>query len=78
MGCGCKKQGLTDEQKNILQAMADNKEPCAAKAVAETVGMEGKTVSCRITALKKKGYVESPVRCKWQITDAGREILAKS
>lgn len=77
-GCGCKsekKPVLNDDQKAILEAIGNSTEPCAGKEVAAAVGMEAKSVSCKITALKKKGYVDSPVRCKYAITDEGREAL---
>ncbi len=70
-GCGCKK-GLTDEQKKILAAMASQTEPCGCKDIAEATGMESKSLSCKLTALKKKGYISSPVRCKYAITEEGR------
>ena len=75
MSCGCATQSLTEEQKQILQAMADSQEPCGSKEIAAATGLEGKAISCRITALKKKGLVESPVRCRYAITDQGRSAL---
>ncbi|MCB2181720.1 MAG: hypothetical protein KQH63_06835 [Desulfobulbaceae bacterium] len=69
--CGCKK-GLTDEQKQILAEMAKMSEPCGCKDIAQATGLESKSVSCRLTSLKKKGYIASPVRCKYEITDDGK------
>lgn len=75
-GCGNKKQaGLNDEQKAILDAIAKSSEPCAGKEVAAALGLEAKSVSCKITALKKKGYVDSPVRCKYAVTEEGKQAL---
>ncbi len=77
-GCGCadkKKTDLTDEQESILKAIANSEAPCAGKEVAATLGLDPKVVSSKITALKKKGYVDSPVRCKYGITDEGRSLL---
>ena len=73
-GCGSKK-GLTDEQKSILNAMAGMSDPSACKEIAAAVGMESKSVSCKLTSLKKKGYIESPVRCKYTITSDGKAQL---
>jgi len=70
-GCGCK-SGLSDEQKKILNALAGLGEPCGSKEIAAASGLESKSVSCKLTALKKKGLVDSPVRCKYTITEAGR------
>jgi len=74
MGCGDKKC-LTDEQKQVLDAMASCDGPCGSKDIAAATGLEPKQVSCRITALKKKGYVDSPVRCKYEITGEGKSAL---
>ena len=70
-GCGCKK-GLNDDQKKILAAMSECSEPCACKDIAAATGLESKSVSCKLTALKKKGYISSPVRCKYEITAEGK------
>ena len=75
MGCGCKKGALTDEQKQVLEAMNNCDGPCGSKDIAAATGLETKQVSCRITALKKKGYVDSPVRCKYEITGEGKTAL---
>ncbi len=75
MGCGTKSTELTDEQKLILEAMDKCDGPCASKDIAAATGLEAKKVSSRITALKKKGYVDSPVRCKYAITVDGKGAL---
>lgn len=75
MGCGCKKENLTNEQKQVLTAMAQCDGPCASKDIAKATGLEAKQVSCRITALKKKGYVESPARCRYEITSEGKAAI---
>ena len=75
MACGTKKGELSDEQKQVLEAMNKCDGPCASKDIAAATGLETKQVSCRITALKKKGYVDSPVRCKYAITGEGKTAL---
>ncbi len=75
MSCGCASKSLTEEQKQILQAMAESTEPCASKDIAAATGLESKAIGCRITALKKKGLVESPARCRYAITEEGRMAL---
>jgi Fe2+ or Zn2+ uptake regulation protein len=75
MACGTKKGALSDEQKQVLEAMNKCDGPCASKDIAAATGLETKQVSCRITALKKKGYVDSPVRCKYGITSDGKTAL---
>ena len=74
-GCGCAKKGLSDEQKKVLQAMADCDGPCAAKDIAAATGLDAKMISSWITDFKKKGYVDSPVRCKYGITAEGRTVM---
>lgn len=76
---GCKKCGpaeLSENQRKVLKAFAQSKEACGSKDIAAATGLESKQVSCQITALKKKGYVESPVRCKYEITNNGKKVLA--
>ena len=75
MGCGCEKTELSDEQKQILEAMNKCDGPCGSKDIAAATGLEAKQVSSKITALKKKGYVDSPVRCKYAITADGKGAL---
>lgn len=75
MGCGCKNGALNDEQRQVLEAMDNCDGPCASKDIAAATGLEAKQVSGRITALKKKGYVDSPVRCKYEITSEGKTAL---
>jgi predicted transcriptional regulator len=50
-------------------------EPAVGKEIAAAVGMESKAVSCKLTALKNKGFVDSPVRCKYAITPNGKAAL---
>lgn len=76
---GCKKCGpaeLSENQRKVLQAFSKSKEACGSKDIAAATGLESKQVSCQITALKKKGFVESPVRCKYEITKEGKKALA--
>lgn len=76
---GCKKCGpteLSENQRKVLEAFAQSKEVCGGKDIASATGLESKQVSCQITALKKKGYVESPIRCKYEITKDGKKALA--
>ena len=77
MGCKkCSEVSLSDPQRKVLEALANSKEACGGKDIASAAGMEAKQVSCQITALKKKGYVDSPVRCKYAITEDGKKALA--
>jgi predicted transcriptional regulator len=78
-GCGCacssNANTLSDEHKQILAAMEKCGGPCGTKDIAAATGYEAKSLSARIAELKKQGYVDSPVRCKYGITDQGRTVL---
>lgn len=76
-GCGCASKGVgaTDESNKILQALAACGGPCGSKEIVEATGLDKKVVSDQIAALKKKGLVDSPVRCKYGITAEGRASL---
>lgn len=63
--------------KTILKTMASDPGPWANKQVAEKAGLEAKAVSGLMGKLKKQGLVDSPVRCKYAITDAGKAELKK-
>lgn len=76
MACKCKSnEGMTEEQKKILAAMAEINGPCACKDIAEKTGLESKSISCRLKSLKTKGYIDSPARCKYEITVEGKKAL---
>jgi len=60
----------------ILEALANCDKPCGSKDLVEATGIDKKVVSKEISALKKKGLVDSPVRCKYGITEEGRSTLS--
>lgn len=71
----CSSPSLTEPQRQVLEALAKSPEAWGSKEIAESTGLDAKQVSCQITALKKKGWVDSPIRCKYALTQAGQEIL---
>lgn len=75
MSCACGAKTVTDEQKQILEALVKIDGPCGTKDVVEETGLEKKLVSATITKMKKQGLVDSPARCKHGITDDGRTAL---
>ncbi len=77
MTCGCTNTtvALTAEQKKILKALAGADKPWGSKEIAAATGIDAKTVSSRLTVLKKDGLIDSPVRCKYATTAAGRSLL---
>ena len=74
-GSASKTVDASEEVRQILEALAKSSGPCGAKDIAEATGLDKKIVSSRITAMKKKGLVDSPVRCKYGITDQGRATI---
>lgn len=66
---------LNDSQQAILKAMSAMDSVCGSKDLAAATGLEAKQVSCQLTALKKKGFIESPVRCKYSITPEGKSAV---
>ncbi|MDO5674308.1 MAG: transcriptional repressor [bacterium] len=67
---------LSDSQQAILKAMDGMDGACGSKDLVAATGLEAKQVSCQLTALKKKGLIESPARCKYCITAEGKNVLA--
>ncbi len=77
MGCKtCGPSDLNDNQRQVLNALAKSNEACGSKDIAAATSLEAKQVSCQIASLKKKGYVASPVRCKYEITPEGKKAIA--
>jgi Fe2+ or Zn2+ uptake regulation protein/predicted transcriptional regulator len=77
MGCSkCRPESLTDNQRKVLEALAKNSESCGSKELAAVSGLDAKEVSSQLTALKKKGYIDSPARCKYEITREGKKAIA--
>jgi len=75
-GSGNKEIALTDEQQQILKALSAADGPCGSKDISAATGLEAKLISSRITALKKKGLVDSPVRCKYAATEEGKAAIS--
>ncbi len=79
MVCKCDKKGekeieLTEEQERILRAMAGMECPVASRDISKATGIPSKSLSCRIRSLKTKGFLHSPARCRYELTDAGRQF----
>jgi len=72
----CAPASLSDAQRQVLEALAQSAEACGSKDLAAATGLESKQISCQLTALKNKGYVSSPARCKYEITTTGKDALA--
>jgi len=76
---GCRKCGtdtLTEPQRQLLKALADHREACGSKELAAVSGLEAKQINSQLSALKKKGLIASPARCKYEITQEGKKAIA--
>ncbi len=71
----CAPKPLTEEQKQVLKTLAVCNSVCAAKDIAAATGLESKAVSCQLTSLKKKGFISSPARCRYEITTEGKKAI---
>ena len=79
-GCGCSsakgdKASAGEKGKAILEALVKIGGPCGTKEIVESTGLDKKVISNEIAALKKQGLVDSPVRCKYGITAAGKAAI---
>ncbi|MCF8042887.1 MAG: winged helix-turn-helix transcriptional regulator [Desulfarculaceae bacterium] len=63
------------EAKKVLSVLAKATDPMSNKQIAEQAELESKKVSSAMSALKKEGFVDSPVRCKYAITPSGKKAL---
>lgn len=82
MACTKKKCGTIpakdDQKAAILKMMAGSGAPCGCKEIAECCGIDSKSVSGTLKILMSDGYINSPIRCKYGITEAGRTALKAS
>lgn len=67
---------LSETRKAILHALKDMDSACGTREIAAATGLDGKRVGAELNALKKQGLVESPARCRYSITEAGRTAAA--
>jgi Fe2+ or Zn2+ uptake regulation protein len=63
---------LNERQRQVLTALKTCGKPCTGRDIAAVTSLEPPQVRCQLSALKKKGLVVSPVRCKYKITKAGK------
>ena len=76
MACKSKKEWkLDDEGRKVLETLASMEGPATGKQVATAAGLDSKLVSARIKTLRTKGFIDSPVRCKYTVTDLGRKHI---
>lgn len=66
---------LTPVKRKILKEMASLNQARRPKQIAERVGVNFSSCMMHILGLKKLGYVSSPMKGHYRITDLGREVV---
>ena len=66
---------LDDDLKAILKSLSKATDPIGGKDIEADTGLSSSKISSRIKKLKDAGLVDSPVRCKYSITDTGKGKL---
>lgn len=69
------KSDIGKEASQILKALAEGDGPLANKSIATATGLDSKVVTNTMKKLKTLGLVDSPARCKYGITPAGKKEL---
>ena len=67
--------GIGDEEKAILKALSELKEPAGCAEIGEKASIDWRKVMGKLRGLSKSGYVESPVKGKYVITTKGKQAL---
>jgi len=62
---------IDETQQRVLKALSRIGKPAGNKEIAQEAGLDGKVVTKAIKTLKTKGWVDSPVRCKYAVTESG-------
>ncbi len=60
----------------VLNAMSELSKPSSGKEIASICGVDAAVVSKKIQTLKSAGLVDSPVRCKFAITEEGKKEIS--
>jgi len=66
---------LDADQKKLLEALSKLNKPASGKEAAAASGLDEKLVGKLIGKLKTQGFVDTPVRCKYGVTEAGKKQL---
>ncbi|KIX13769.1 MarR family transcriptional regulator [Dethiosulfatarculus sandiegensis] len=73
--CADTKATLSEDAKAVLKTLAESDAPLANKQIATISGLDGKQVTATVKKLKTQGLVDSPARCKYGITQEGKDNL---
>ena len=64
--------GKDEDQVKILSALSEMSEPATGKEIARKTGIDEKLVNLKLKKMKVFGLIDSPVRCKYSLTEAGQ------
>ncbi|MCE1247051.1 MAG: transcriptional regulator [Firmicutes bacterium] len=67
-----KKSFADEDQAKILAALNEMSEPATGKELARKTGIDEKIVNLKLKKMKVFGLIDSPVRCKYALTEAGQ------
>ncbi len=68
---------LSNDEKAILTVLESMDLPVGTKDIAAGSNIESKKISNAVKKLKTKGFVETPARCKYAITEKGKQQLSR-
>ena len=68
---------LDETDIQILKALAEIGRPATCKEIGERIGTDARRIAAKMRKLKRLGYVESPEKGKYVITDKGKEVAEK-
>ncbi len=66
---------LDELDMKILKALAEAGQPLRPKEIAERINEDGRRVAAKMRKLVRLGYVERLGDGRYQITDAGRQVV---
>ena len=67
---------MDDDQKLIIGCLSGKETPVTNKQIAADIALDTKKVTSKIKILRNRGFIDSPVRCKFALTDLGRKHLS--
>jgi len=67
---------LNDDQVAILKALNTLSEPAGCKVIGEAADMSWRSVMGKLRGLTKGGYVESPEKGKYVISEKGKTEIS--
>jgi predicted transcriptional regulator len=66
---------LDSDLKSILKALSKMKAPAGNSEIEKAAGVEKSKLAPKMKKLKDAGLIDSPERCKYCITSAGKQKI---